>query len=109
MIQCSPQPGLGVEDWLEGSNVSPPKISLDPAKRGSTLAHTGPAIPDIPRKVKIDPSAVNTANTVTVSNMLPTITTSNNSVVTSSTNGVKPSPKPRVSRKLIFMSIFPTS
>jgi len=92
------QPGLGVEDWLEGSNVSPPKISLDPAKRGSTLAHTGPAIPDIPRRVKIDPSAVNTANTVTVSNMLPTITTSNNSVVTSSTNGVKPSPKPRVSR-----------
>ena len=76
------RPGLGVDDWLGGATVPTPKVSLNPANRGNSLADFGQSLADIPRKVKLNEVQMLTpANNVEVSENKK-ISTSNNTVST---------------------------
>ena len=103
----STQPGMGPQNWLEGANVAPVKLSLNPAKRPETLTQFGPALADIPRNIA--PPANQKTETSTNQRQANGVSTNQRPANGISTNGSsvhsgngqmspKPSPRHRVVR-----------
>jgi len=74
-------PSMGPQDWLDGTNVVPAKISLDPSVRPSDLTRFGTEFKNITRKMGI-------------SSQNGTKKTNDNESMASP----KPSPRPRIAR-----------
>jgi len=98
------QPGMGVQDWLAGANVPPPRVSLNPTARRTTIGSDdtikpitkfGPPVTSIPRTIDAStielpasPSVVGSGQSAAHSNSKP--------AMVKPMPSPKPSPKPRV-------------
>ena len=100
----STQPGMGPQNWLEGANVAPVKLSLNPAKRPETLTQFGPALADIPRNIappanqKTEtgvPTNQRQANGVSTNQRPANGVSTNGSSVHSGNGQMSPKPSPR--------------
>ena len=100
----STQPGMGPQNWLEGANVAPVKLSLNPAKRPETLTQFGPALADIPRSIappanqKTEtsvPTNQRKANGVSTNQRPANGISTNGSSVHSGNGQMSPKPSPR--------------
>ena len=98
------QSAMGPQDWIDGANVLPPKISLNPASRPDSLASFGPPVSEIPRHVSLDPSSTPALPPQPAVVMAPPAAPK---PATNPLPSPKPSPKPRISRTESTDNSFP--
>ena len=106
-----PEPSMGPQNWLEGGNFPPKKISLDPAKRPSLMTRFGPPVESMPQCITPPPSGNSNGHSVTTNGQNRSNGCPSNGI-SSNGNGhmsPKPSPRPRVARCNSEVGQTPTS
>jgi coronin-7 len=87
---AGPEAAMGPLDWIQGGQLAPPRISLNPAQRqsaGGSLAKHGPPLQEIPRQITGNASSAKPAS-VTAATSIPAVVSSNGCNQAGVTNGI---------------------
>jgi hypothetical protein len=93
---------MGPLDWIQGGQLAPPRISLNPAQRqsggGGSLAKHGPPLQEIPRQIIGNANITNKPTGATPPRSSPAVVASGNGCNPSEvTNGIGSHHSPKLS------------